>query len=788
MFIYFIYRLLGALTLPLILLYLLRRGLRDRRYWKGIRERLGAKPSTWDATVPGGIWLHAVSVGEVVSAIAMLRKLRCQFPDQPLYVSVTTVAGRQIAQDKLGGLADFIFYAPLDLCWVVRRVLRRLRPRVVIVMETEIWPNLYREAKRFGCGLLVVNGRISDRAYPKYLRFRGLFAYTLQWPDRLLLQNEIARQRYEALGAPAERLAVIGNLKYDFRTDELKPPGEIVDFVERCRPREIVIAASTMPPAVDGDPDEEDSVIAAIGAVRRPGVLWMLAPRRPERFALAAEKLDRAGIAYVRRSQVTGESTLPLPGVLLVDSMGELASLFSLADVVFMGGTLARRGGHNILEPAFFAKPVIIGPHMENFPDIGEEFRAAHAVLPIAGEEELAGAVMRLLESAEERARIGERAAAIARAKRGATARAVAEIAACYSNAVPVFPRPVLLQALLYPFAFVWEMGAALDRRRKLARQGRLSAPVVSVGGITMGGTGKTPVVAWLAEKLRERGHTPAILMRGYRRKCPEAHTILKAGEPCRVTRSGDEAQLHVRRGDAALGIGADRLRTGQLLERDMQPSVFLLDDGFQHLRLHRDIDLVVLDGLRPLSNGSVFPLGRLREPLKELARATAFIVAHADFPAPWLGLERKLAEFNRAAPVFYARMEGVEWVRHGTGEGKPPNAFHGEAVAAFCGLGNPASFWSTLEGMAIHPKFRWAFGDHSYYRHAQLKRLAHHARACGATALLATEKDVVNLPEDFAQALGELPVYWLRTRLAVDREDEFLRWLEGKLSKSAVL
>ncbi|MBL8218972.1 MAG: tetraacyldisaccharide 4'-kinase [Bryobacterales bacterium] len=788
MFIYLFYRLLGALAFPLILLYLLRRGLRDRRYWKGIRERLGAKPSNWDATVPGGIWLHAVSVGEVVSAIELLHRLRRQFPHQRLYVSVTTVAGRQIAEEKLQGLADFIFYAPLDLCWIVRRVLRRLRPRMVIVMETEIWPNLYSETKRFGCGLLVVNGRISDRAYPKYLQYRAIFHYTLQWPDAILVQNKIAQERYEALGAPPERLQVIGNLKYDFRTDHLHPPEVIAGLLRRIQPRQIVIAASTMPPAVDSDPDEEDVVLEAIRQTSRPGLLWMLAPRRPERFDLTGAKLEKAGIPFLRRSQLTDNSIIQLPAVLLLDSMGELASLFSLADVVFMGGTLAQRGGHNILEPAFFSKPVIIGPHMENFPDIGEEFRAADAVHEIRGPGDLAPAVIRLLDTPQMREEIGNRAATLASAKRGATARAVAAIETCYTDSIPIPVEPLPRRLLLYPLSLLWRAGAAIDRRRKLARRGRLQAPVISAGGITMGGTGKTPVVAYLAETLRRQGHSPAILTRGYRRRSPEAHTILAAAEPCPVPRTGDEAQIHVRRGHAALGIGVNRLETGKLLEQRFHPSVFLLDDGYQHYRLHRDIDLVIIDGLRPISNGRVFPLGRLREPLKELRRASAFIVAHADFPAPWRALERKLHQYNPAAPIFYARMEGVAWIHHSTGESKPPEAFRNTPVAAFCGLGNPASFWSTLEGLGIHPTFQWAFGDHSFYRIPQLRRLAHHAQTTSAQALLTTEKDVVNLPDDYAMALGSLPVYWLHTRLAIHNEPAFLTWLAARLPKREVL
>jgi tetraacyldisaccharide 4'-kinase len=177
-----------------------------------------------------------------------------------------------------------------------------------------------------------------------------------------------------------------------------------------------------------------------------------------------------------------------------------------------------------------------------------------------------------------------------------------------------------------------------------------------------------------------------------------------------------------------------------------------------------------------------VFPLGRLREPLVELRRASPFLVAHADFPAPWHALERKLREYNPEAPIFYARMEGVAWVNHATGEANAPKTFRDTPVAAFCGLGNPASFWSSLEGLSIPTRFHWAFGDHASYRVGQLRRLAHHAKAVGAKALLTTEKDVVNLPEDFAVAFEDLPVYWLRTRLSIRNEEELLSWVAARL------
>ncbi|HUQ93184.1 MAG TPA: tetraacyldisaccharide 4'-kinase [Bryobacteraceae bacterium] len=748
-------------------------------------ERFGNAPFSEDATVPGGIWLHAVSVGEVLSSIELLRQLRSVFPSQRLYVSVTTLAGRQVAQEKLGSLADSIFYVPIDLSWAVRRVLRRLKPQVMIVMETEIWPNLYCEAKRFGCGLLVVNGRISDKAFPRYQRFDWFFRAVLRWPDAVLAQTQVAADRYRALGA--RRVSVAGNLKYDFRAAQLQPPPLVGSLLQRLQPSHVWIAASTMPPAAAGDPDEDDAVIDAFLqlAPRYPRLLLLLAPRRPERFDAAAEKLFKAGVPFLRRSKLDEASALLLPGVLVVDSMGELSALFPMADVVFMGGTLAQRGGHNILEPAFFSKTVITGPHMENFPEIAAEFVAGGGVYPIEQAADLATALDFLLTAAELRTQIGERAKVLAEARRGATERAVEAVRQCFMDALPrhVHPWPAFL--LLWPLTWLWRWGAAIDRRRKLARQGRLRAPVITIGGIALGGTGKTPLVAYLSALFHERGKNPAILTRGYRRATPEKSTLLPPGAHCPVARTGDEAQILLRTGTASLGIGADRLSIGRQVEDVFQPGVILLDDGFQHWRLHRTVDLVLLDALDPFAGGAVFPLGRMRETRSALARASAFIITRACMPLPWRGLEKELARLQPAAPVFYSRTVPEEWVEWNGKARYPAAGLPPCGKAAFCGIGNPASFYATLHELRIEVDFRWTFADHEPYRARHLRRLAAQARAAGATMLLTTEKDVMNLPMDAERHIGSLPLFWLRTGIQLEPEEDFLAWLDGEISRT---
>jgi 3-deoxy-D-manno-octulosonic-acid transferase len=267
--IYFLYRALEWAASPLILLYFVLRILGNPRYLSRFPERLGFLPHAFKQAVPGAIWIHAVSVGEVLSAVELLRRLRAQLPSAPLFVSTTTLAGRRLADQKLKDLCDGVFQAPLDYCFAVRRVLRTLRPSVVVVAETEIWPNLFREAKRIGCGLAVINGRISDRAEPRYRRLAWFFRRVLRWPDAILAQSDISLRRYLALGAPVERVTDAGNIKYDVQFSDAGMPDEISEFVCRTLPEEIWIAASTMPPLDSGDVDEDDAVIDAFRSLGR---------------------------------------------------------------------------------------------------------------------------------------------------------------------------------------------------------------------------------------------------------------------------------------------------------------------------------------------------------------------------------------------------------------------------------------------------------------------------------------------------------------------------------------
>jgi len=780
--IYFLYRVCQAFALPVLLLYFLYRGLRGRGYWSSLPQRFGLLPGSFSQTGPGTIWFHAVSVGEVLGSLDFLRRIRAEFPQTRLFVSTGTIAGQATAQDRLRGLADGIFYAPVDFVFVVRRVLRRLNPSLVIVAETEIWPNLFREVKRSGAALAIVNARISDRAYPRYQRLAWFFRAVLPAADAILAQTDEIGRRYLSLGAQPAAVRTAGNFKYDFDARPVAPESPVMALLDRLAPKHVWIAASTMPPAA-GDTDEDGAVLEAYRAVAtcHPGLRLIWAPRKPEHFAAAAEKLERAQIPFVRRSCLDAESLSELPGVLLLDSIGELSGLFAAAHVVFMGGTLAARGGHNILEPALFAKPVIIGPHMENFQAIADAFRTAGASVEIARPEELGDAISMLLEDAELSARIGLRALECAEGRRGASAVAVASMRRLFDTHLPRHRRPQPWHALSLPLARAWE--SAGRARQARARERRLDFPVISVGNLSMGGTGKTPCVLHLAGLLRDAGHAPAILTRGYGRHALAGDLAVAPGARVSVEESGDEPQIFVRSGLAAVGIGADRARVAALLLERFPADVFLLDDGFQHVRLARDLDIVLIDALDPFGGGYVFPLGRLREPISSLSRAGAIVITRSQFCDLAPAIENAVRQANPNVPVFRAGIEPEAWVDAATGASCPLVRPPFRTAGAFCGLGNPQSFRRTLERLGVELTAWFEFDDHHRYRPGELRSMAHQAGAADSTALVTTEKDAVNLCAGFREATAPLDVYWLKVRMTIDREAEFLSLVSAQLA-----
>ncbi len=709
-------------------------------------------PREYQQTVGGAIWFHAVSVGEVIAIAPLIDRMRERYPCAEIFVSASTLAGHSTALEKLNAR---VFYAPVDYAFAVRHVLRTIRPALLVVAETEIWPNLFRETSRTGCGIVIVNGRMSDRVAPRYAKWRGVFASVLCHADKILVQSDVQRERYLAAGAIAERTQVSGNIKYDFtprdESEWLKP------FVNGNK---VWIAAST---SADGHLNEEDFVIRSLAHM--PDWKLVMAPRKPDRFDEVADKLMLSGVRFSRRSR--GEMA---GDVLLLDTIGELSGIFPIADAVFMGGSLVDRGGHNILEPAFFAKPIVVGPHMENFREIADDFRANQAFVEIKKPVELAEAIL----SAAANPELGLRAKACAEARRGAVDVVVTELATVYEQAVPRYRRTLVGLILLRPFAQLWR----LFRRRPVREQVRLDARVISVGNITAGGTGKTPLVLYIAHQLSLQNRHVGILTRGHGRSSHHGHLLLEPGSEDSVIHTGDEAQLFLRSGLAHVGIGKHRANVGKLLLDQYGLDTLVLDDGFQQMKLARDLDIVMVDAMNPFGDGQLLPLGRLREPMRGLRRASAFVITRTECNRPTKGIEARLRQYNATAPIFHSRVMPTVWVNQSTGEEYPAVALPFTKTLAFCGLGNPQSFWRALDQLGIWPEERMEFDDHHRYTEREIRRMGLLVKRLGATALLTTQKDAVNLCESTEAVVAPAQILWLKIAMEIDREDEFLKLL----------
>ncbi len=427
---YSLYSLLLFLALIVSTPWWLLQMLRHGKYRTSWGERLGRVPQRLlrDSS-ESTIWIHAVSVGEVLAISRVVEELKAQLPGWRVVVSTTTDTGQKLARQRFG--ESNVFYLPLDLPFAVRPFLQALSPKMLVLAESEFWPNLLHWARLSGAAVAVVNARVSDRSLRGYLRFRKLLRHVMQNVDLFLGQSDEDARRLVQIGAPEERVQVSGNLKF-----EVKLPGksdivgQLCNAIQRENIGPVIVAGSTL--------DGEETMLLEMFrnvATRYPGALLVLAPRHPERFTAVADLLTSSGVRYQKRSQWDGRRPVG-GGVLLLDTIGELAGLYEFADLAFIGGSLVPRGGHNVLEAAQFEKVILVGPHTENFRDIIDIFRRADAVRVVTPQS-LAPTVVQLLENHDERAALGQRALEVMRSQQGATERTVNALLGLLQENVP---------------------------------------------------------------------------------------------------------------------------------------------------------------------------------------------------------------------------------------------------------------------------------------------------------------------------------------------------------------
>ncbi|MGB6877617.1 MAG: 3-deoxy-D-manno-octulosonic acid transferase [Candidatus Acidiferrales bacterium] len=411
--------------------YFAVQGLRRGKYLGNVRERMGYLPDGLARDVPprSSIWVHAVSVGEVLASKPLIEGLKKRFPERPIFLSTTTATGQQLARERIRD-ADGVFYFPFDWRAPIRRAFRKIQPALVVILETEIWPNFMREAERIGVPVVFVNSRISERSIGRFRRFQcfigGFFRRVLRDAELFLAQSTEDASRLKEMGAPEERVEVTGNLKYDHEPPAQSAFGDWLAKQIANQERWPVLVAGSI---VAG---EEEAVLAAYDIVQRQWrrALLVMAPRKPDQFDAASAVAKECGWTVIRRSAIDLNAALDENcDVLILDSIGELAGLYAVGDAVFVGGSLVPSGGHNIVEPAWFSKVPLFGPSMENFRDIAARFSSAGAGIQVASGEKLGKIWAKLIRDPARREQMGRKARTLVEANRGASARSLERIA-----------------------------------------------------------------------------------------------------------------------------------------------------------------------------------------------------------------------------------------------------------------------------------------------------------------------------------------------------------------------
>lgn len=418
---YFLYNLILIFGVLISWPYWLGLILFTPKYRANFAQRLGYYPLELVHRLQGKrpIWLHAVSVGETMAALLIVKQLKAQHPEVPILISTVTVTGNQIAQQN-EKYFDGIIYFPLDFPWIVKKALHLFQPQLVMIMETELWPNFLRECNKSKIPSILINGRLSDKSVHRYRKVKPFMAKVTSSVTYLLMQSNVDAERMLSIGAPQKQVQITGNIKFDITpphlsNEDLYQWRAIFGLNDTSTP--VFVAGST-------HPGEEEQILEAYKNILNLHSMTrlILVPRHPERANEVEKIIQEYGFTSVRRSSLTPNSIKNNP-IILVDTVGELMNIFMLADVAFIGGSLVSKGGHNVLEPAALKKPVLFGPFMNNFRESAQLLLESGGGIQVQNAQELAKEVTKLLKSNKESIRLGEKAASAVTANAGAVKR-----------------------------------------------------------------------------------------------------------------------------------------------------------------------------------------------------------------------------------------------------------------------------------------------------------------------------------------------------------------------------
>lgn len=796
-----LYNIAAIIIVILIIPMFMVRSVREKDFVERIRQSLGFFPEHALDKVEKKdcIWVHAASVGEIVATSPLIKEFRKEFPKSPILVSVVTTSGYEMA-NRIIKDADAIIYFPLDLPWLAGHVLRRIRPRVFLPVETELWPNFLRTARKIHVPVMMVNGRISDKSVKQYKHLHSLLRNMIGTVKLFAMQSPIDAEYIMRLGAPQELVTVTGNTKFDQTYTDVSPEEKqkIIEEMGLSKNDGIFLAGST-------HRGEEEAVLQAFKAVREthPHARLVIAPRELLRTMEVVHLCRKAGFSVTTRTKLQNEAPQD-EDIVILDTIGELGKVYSIGDVVFVGGSLVPHGGHNILEPAAHGKAIIVGSHMFNFKDTYALFKNRDACLTVKNGEELAKQVTRLFDEPEHRHRMEEETRAIVRENKGASRKSAIllhQMLESYESSPEnrhhvrstqkitnfqtyfidlvhskevdgLFPH--LIMGILYIFSLIYGLLVNIKLagyKYGIFQKQKLDCFVISLGNVTVGGTGKTPTAQRLARDIRDMGYRVVILNRGYRAKWHGEVGIVSDGKRLHMdaAEAGDEAYMLAKHlPEVPVLIGAERAKTGRYAMEHFGAEVAILDDGYQHWQLERDLDILLVDAVNVFGNGYILPRGTLREPISHISRADICLMTKVDQAAAGSCdyIRETVHRYNPEARIVESIHQPrcfiplTEWYVNIASQGIDIAQMRGKRIMAVSAIGNPASFEQTLSdlGAVIIESLRYP--DHHDYAMSEMTDIFQQAENAGAEAIVITEKDAVKIPADVAREKWSIPIY----------------------------
>ncbi len=736
-------------ALPFALIY----ALTNRKLRQDLSERfLGGGWRGFE--LDESIWIHAASVGEMQGVIPLLSKIKAE-TSTPIIITTTSITGRDKAASLPG--VERALLLPYDHALTISLAIQKINPKIFLLFETELWPNTLLQLKKAKIPAILINGRISDKAFPKYLKIARIISPILSALSQCLVQSEKDRSRFQKLGA--SKIKVEGNTKYDTQT--IVDPKEVERLKDEMKipdPAQLLVCGSIRP-------GESEIIFKAFKRLSKqfPLLRLLIAPRHPEQFAIEAKRAVDEGFNLSRRTNPKENCE-----VFLLDSLGELKTAYAASTISFVGGTLVDIGGHNPMEPALFSKPILLGPYTQNVEEICAQLEEGGGALIVEDVEDIETTVKSLLSDSTSATFVGKKAFEILNTHSGAVKRVFEEIEEFLHRKPQKLYRSASL--LLKPAEFIYSSLISLRNGlydNRILPAYKSSLPVVCVGNVTVGGNAKSPVTQAIARILKIDGLEPVILLRGYRGKEIGPKEVL---DPTDIKNFGDEACMHkLELPDIPVVVSRKRSDGAKYIEKNSLGNIIVMDDGFQHRALERVVDLLLFDqnSIVQASSGRMLPAGRLREKLTPaLKRASAICLVERENPIvrpDWIPSDKPTFTFSLKLSDLTSidQNKTINWSQIG-----------GHAVSAIATIAKPSAFKKMLEAKGLIVKSTLFKSDHANWTAKDIEIL----NSLPGEFIITTAKDRIKL-----RRLKNLPEQLLVGGLTVELSEDFKSWL-GKL------